>query len=84
MGLAPLPHIPTAFTVPGAFSTNVPPLDSCLAVPEPGTGVLPSVVYQMEVLPSGRGPLLCPGSVRVTVSGYLAGPLGGSMAGATL
>jgi hypothetical protein len=69
VGLAPLPHILIAFTVPGALSTNVPPPESCLAVPEPGTGVLPSVVYQMEVLPSGCGPLVCPGSVRVPVTG---------------
>jgi hypothetical protein len=69
VGLAPLPHIPTAFTVPGASNLSFPPLGSCLAVPEPGTGVLPSVVYQMEVLPSGCGPFVCPGSVRVTESG---------------
>ena len=59
-----------ALTVPAAESENVPPLSKRLDVPDPGTGVVPSVVYQMPVLPLGSGVLEpTPASVKVTVRG---------------
>ena len=60
---------------------NVPPLDRYFAVPAPGIGVEPSVVYQMPVLPCGPAPDVYPGSVRVTVSGKDWAPAAGDMLG---
>ena len=77
--------MPTAFTVPAEASVNVPPLARYLAVPEPGTGVEPSVVYQIPVFPLGRaavGPY--PGSARLTVRGNDCTPEEGDMVGAKL
>jgi hypothetical protein len=76
--------MPTAFTVAGAVRTKVPPLERYLAVPDPGTGVEPSVVYQMPVLPSGCAPEVYPASVSVTVRGKVCPPLAGDIVGATL
>ena len=64
--------MPTAFTVAGAFKTNVPPLARYCAVPEPGTGVEPSVVYQMPVFLIGAGLVRSDGgsvTVKVTFNG---------------
>src|ERR1700733_10539818 len=77
--------MPTACTVAGPPSTNVPPLSSLFAVPDPGTGVEPSVVYQMPVLPRGPvEPEASPVSVRVTVRGYECEPADGEIVGAAL
>ena len=48
------PHMPTALTVvvPVPLTVIVPPLWMYCAVPDPGTGVDPSVVYQMPVFAS--------------------------------
>lgn len=78
---APSPH-PNCFYRSGALSTNAPPPESCLAAPEPGTGLLRSVVCQMKVLPSGGGPFLWPGPVRFNRDRVWRVRFGGSMAGA--
>src|ERR1700761_2489235 len=57
-----------------------PPLWMYCAVPEPGTGVLPSVVYQIPVLASRLEPEL----VNVTVCEPEKLPLAGEMVGAAL
>ena len=44
--------MPTALTVPAAGNTKVPPLARYRAEPDPGTGVEPSVVYQIPVTDS--------------------------------
>ena len=61
--------MPTALTVAAAVKTKVPPLSRRFAVPDPGTGVEPSVVYQIPVFPKGNDPEVNPGSVKVTVRG---------------
>jgi hypothetical protein len=76
--------MPTALTVAGAPSENVPPVATYFAVPDPGTGVEPSVVYQMPVLPNGMVPEVYPASLNVTVSGYVCEPPDGEMVGATV
>ena len=65
-------------------SVIVPPVDMYCAVPDPGTGVLPSVVYQMPVLPWGPTPDVKPRSVKVTTSEPLKLPLAGEIAGVAL
>jgi hypothetical protein len=69
--------MPTALTVVVADTAIVPPLAMYFAVPEPGTGVLPSVVYQMPVLASRLVPVL----VKVTVCEVVKLPLTGEMLG---
>src|SRR5271156_180303 len=71
--------MPTALTVAGLVMAMVPPLALNCALPNPGIGVLPSVVYQMPVLAS-RPP---PGLVNVTVTVPEILPLAGEMVGAT-
>src|ERR1700723_2326575 len=71
--------MPTAFTVT-APTVIEPPLDMYFAVPAPGTGLVPSVVYQMPVFVS----LFLPGLVKVTVCDPLELPLAGEMTGVTL
>jgi hypothetical protein len=58
------------FTVPGALNLSFPPLGQLPGGSRTRDRLLPSVVYQMEVLPSGCGPLVCPGPVRVAVTGF--------------
>jgi hypothetical protein len=72
--------MPTAFTVIVPTTVIEPPLDMYFAVPARGTGLVPSVVYQMPVFLS----LFWPGFVKVTVCDPLELPLGGEMTGATL
>jgi len=72
--------MPTALTVVVAETAMEPPLAMYFAVPEPGTGGLPSVVYQMPVLWSRS----LPGLVNVTFSEPKKLVLAGEMAGATL
>ena len=72
--------MPTALTVVVVETAIVPPLAMYFAMPDPGTGVLPSVVYQMPVLRAR----LVPGSVKVTVCEVVNVPLAGEMVGATL
>src|SRR5258708_20117956 len=74
--------MPTAFTVAGADSVKVPPLARYFAVPLPGTGFDPSVVYQIPVLPCGTAPDVLPLSVNVTVTGKVCDPPDGEIAGA--
>jgi hypothetical protein len=52
-------------------------------VPELGVGVDPSVVYQIEMFPIGKGVVLLvfPASVKVTARGKPCGPEAGEMAG---
>ena len=76
--------MPTAFTVVVVVSVIVPPVDTYFAVPDPGTGVLPSVVYQMPVLPRGPTPDVEPRSVKVTTCEPLKIPLAGEIAGVAL
>src|SRR5580704_15869402 len=76
--------MPTALTVAADCSEIVPPLATYCAVPDPGTGVEPSVVYQMPVLPRGNDPEVNPGSFKVTVNGYDCAPEAGEMVGAAL
>ena len=72
--------MPTAFTVAALVNVNVPPLARYFAVPLPGTGVDPSVVYQMLVFPCGPVPDVFPESNNVTVNG--TEPLDGEIDGA--
>ena len=74
--------MPTAFTVAAADSVKVPPLARYFAVPLPGTGFDPSVVYQIPVLPCGPAPDVFPLSVRVTVKGKVCEPPDGEIEGA--
>ena len=66
------------------FTVIVPPVDMYFAVPDPGTGVEPSVVYQMPVLPWGPTPEVKPGSVKVTTWEPLKLPLAGEIFAAAL
>ena len=74
--------MPTAFTVAAADRVNVPPLARYFAVPLPGTGFDPSVVYQIPVLPCGTAPDVLPLSVNVTVKGKVCEPPDGEIVGA--
>ena len=71
--------MPTALTVL-VVTVAVPPLGTYCAVPEPGTGVLPSVVYQIPVLASRLEPEV----VKVTVCDPVKLPLAGEIVGVTL
>src|ERR1700733_5790671 len=77
--------MPTALTVAAEGKVKVPPLSNLLAVPEPGVGVDPSVVYQIPVLPLGSGVVEPnPASVSLTVRGNDCVPLMGEIVGAAL
>jgi hypothetical protein len=67
-------------TVVVALTEIVSPLEMYFAVPDPGTGVLPSVVYQIPVFASRP----VPGSVNVIVCEPVNVPLAGEIVGATL